>query len=277
MTIQQCYVRQDALTDPGAFAGAYDDLPETIAGLREVVSGLIVHVALAQLYDIPPDAPMIRQTQPVADRLQATQASFAGSLTATRPPRNRTFGTCRDYALLLCSMLRHRSIPARVRCGFATYIAGDIYHDHWICEYWSPGEQRWRQADAQLDALQIEQQQITFDCADLPRDAFLTAAQAWRLARSNAVAAGAFGHAGTTGLWFLHVNVYRDLLSLTNRQMSGWDGWRDATPDNKVLKIDALAELDRLAEMVTAFEDGAEQFAALDQAASHRLTPPWHS
>ncbi|OCX28851.1 MULTISPECIES: transglutaminase domain-containing protein [Bradyrhizobium] len=277
MTIQQCYVRQDALTDPGAFAGAYDDLPETIAGLREVVSGLIVHVALAQLYDIPPDVPMTRQTQPVADRLQATLASFAGSLTATRPPRNRTFGTCRDYALLLCSMLRHRSIPARVRCGFATYIAGDIYHDHWICEYWPPGEQRWRQADAQLDALQIEQQQITFDCADLPRDAFLTAAQAWRLARSNAVAAGAFGHAGTTGLWFLHVNVYRDLLSLTNRQMSGWDGWRDATPDNKVLKIDALAELDRLAEMVTAFENGAEQFAALDQAASHRLTPPWHS
>ncbi|MBK5651892.1 MAG: transglutaminase domain-containing protein, partial [Rhizobium sp.] len=277
VTIQQCYVRQDALTDPGAFAGAYDDLPETIAGLREVVSGLIVHVALAQLYDIPPDVPMTRQTQPVADRLQATLASFAGSLTATRPPRNRTFGTCRDYALLLCSMLRHRSIPARVRCGFATYIAGDIYHDHWICEYWPPGEQRWRQADAQLDALQIEQQQITFDCADLPRDAFLTAAQAWRLARSNAVAAGAFGHAGTTGLWFLHVNVYRDLLSLTNRQMSGWDGWRDATPDNKVLKIDALAELDRLAEMVTAFENGAEQFAALDQAASHRLTPPWHS
>jgi hypothetical protein len=139
-----------------------------------------------------------------------------------------------------------------VRCGFATYIAGDIYHDHWICEYWSPGEQRWRQADAQLDALQIEQQQITFDCADLPRDAFHTAAQAWQLARSNAVAAGAFGHAGTTGLWFLHVNVYRDLLSLTNRQMSDWDGWRDATPDNKVLKIDALAELDRIADMVTA-------------------------
>ena len=66
-------------------------------------------------------------------------------------------------------------------------------------------------------------------------------------------------------------------MSLTNRQMSDWDGWRDATPDNKVLKIDALAELDRIADMVTAFENGAEQIVALDQAASHRLTPPWHS
>ncbi|WP_074124789.1 transglutaminase-like domain-containing protein [Bradyrhizobium sp. NAS96.2] len=277
MTIQQCYVRQDALTDPGALAGAFDDLPETISELREVVSGLIVHVALAELYGIPPDTPMIRQTQPVADRLKSIQASFAGSLTAARPPCRRTFGTCRDYALLLCSMLRTRSIPARVRCGFATYIGDDIYHDHWICEYWSPADERWLQADAQLDALQIDRQQIMFDCANLPPDAFLTASQAWRLARSNAVAAGAFGHAATTGLWFLHVNVYRDLLSLTNRQMSNWDSWRDAAPAGKVLKVNALAELDRLAELVTAFEDGAEQFAVLDEAASRSLMPPWLS
>ncbi|MES5483514.1 transglutaminase domain-containing protein [Bradyrhizobium sp. INPA03-11B] len=277
MTIQQFYVRQDALTDPGELAGTYDDLPETIPELREVVSGLIVHVALAELYGIPPDTPMIRQTQPVADRLKSIQAAFAASLTAARPPRNRTFGTCRDYALLLCSMLRTRSIPARVRCGFATYIGDDIHHDHWICEYWSPADERWRQADAQLDALQIDRQQVTFDCANLPRDAFLTASQAWRLARSNAVAAGAFGHAATTGLWFLHVNVYRDLLSLTNRQMSNWDSWRDAAPAGKVLKVDALAELDRLAELVTAFESGAEQFALLDEAASRSLMPPWLS
>ncbi|GKQ53182.1 transglutaminase-like domain-containing protein [Bradyrhizobium sp. Ce-3] len=277
MTIQQSYVRQDALTDPGESAGAYNDLPETVSGLREVVSGLIIHVAWAERYGIPPDVAMVRQTQPVADRLKLIQASFAGPLTAARPPRSRTFGTCRDYALLLCSMLRSRSIPARVRCGFATYIADHIYHDHWICEYWSAGDQRWLQADAQLDAFHIDQLQITFDCANLPRDAFLTASQAWRLARSNAVATGAFGHGAATGLWFLHVNVYRDLLSLTNRQMSDWDSWRDAAPAGKVLKVDALAELDRLADLVTAFEAGLNQFAALDEAASRNLMPPWLS
>ncbi|GIQ75306.1 transglutaminase-like domain-containing protein [Bradyrhizobium sp. RD5-C2] len=275
MTIQECYVRQDALTDPGELAGAYDDLPETVSGLCEVISGLIIHVALAERYGIPPDVSMVRQTQPVADRLKLIQASFAGSLTAARPPRSRTFGTCRDYALLLCSMLRSRSIPARVRCGFATYIGDDIYHDHWICEYWSPGDRRWLQADAQLDALQIEQLQIRFDGANLPRDAFLTASQAWRITRSNAVAAGAFGHGAARGLWFLHVNVYRDLLSLTNRQMSAWDSWRDAAPASKVLKVDALAELDRLADVVTAFEAGSDRFSALDEAASRNLVPPW--
>ncbi|MBR0896294.1 transglutaminase domain-containing protein [Bradyrhizobium tropiciagri] len=275
MTTQEFYLRQDALTDPGALVGTYDDLPETISGLCGIVSGLIIHVAWAERYGIPPDVAMVRQTQPVADRLKLIQAAFAGPLTAARPPRSRTFGTCRDYALLLCSMLRHRSIPARVRCGFATYIGDDIYHDHWICEYWSPDDRRWLQADAQLDRLQIDQQQIAFDSANLPRDAFLTASQAWRLARSNAVAAGAFGHGAATGLWFLHVNVYRDLLSLTNRQMSGWDSWRDAAPASKVLTVNALAELDRLADMVTAFENGSQQFAVLDEAASGHLMPRW--
>ncbi|UGY15882.1 transglutaminase-like domain-containing protein [Bradyrhizobium septentrionale] len=275
MTIQAFYARQDLLTDPGELAGGYDDLPGTISGMREVVSGLIVHVAWAERYGIPPDVPMVRQTQPVADRLRLIQASFAGSLTVPRPPRRRTFGTCRDYALLLCSMLRNRSIPARVRCGFAAYLAADMYHDHWICEYWSPVDRRWVQVDAQLDQFQIDQSRIEFDCSDLPRDAFLTASQAWRLARSNAIAAESFGHEAATGLWFLRVNVYRDLLSLTNRQMSAWDSWRDAAPASKVLDVSTLAELDRLADMVTPFEGGSDQFAALDEAASRNVMPPW--
>ncbi|MCC8960965.1 hypothetical protein H8A95_01230 [Bradyrhizobium sp. Pear76] len=111
--------------------------------------------------------------------------------------------------------------------------------------------------------MQIDQLRIPFDSANLPREAFLTASQAWRLARSNAVAAGAFGHGATAGLWFLHVNVYRDLLSLANRQISAWDSWRDAAPASKVLKLDVLAELDRLADLVTTFENGSNQFAVL--------------
>ena len=59
--------------------------------------------------------------------------------------------------------------------------------------------------------------------------------------------------------------------------MSAWDSWRDTAPASKVLKVDALAELDRLAVVVTAFEDGSDQFAVLDEAASRNLMPPWLS
>ena len=261
--------------DPGELADTYRDLPDSISGMRDVVSGLIVHVALAEQYGIPSDVPLIRQTQPVGDRLQSIQAAFPGSLTAPRPPLRRTFGTCRDYALMLCSMLRDRSIPARVRCGFASYFGPNAYQDHWICEYWRPAETRWVQVDAQLDQLQIDDLRIGFDCADLPHGAFVTAAQAWRLARNNAIAANAFGHSGAAGLWFLRVNVHRDILSLTNRQMSAWDSWRDATDDSKILDASALAELDRLADAVVALEDGTDQFALLSEAAARNATPPW--
>jgi len=272
--IERRYVRQDDLTDPGDLRGAYDDLPDSVTGLRDVVSGLIIHVAWAERYGIPPDAPMVRQTQPVAKRLQLIHAAYPGSLTSERPPHKRTFGTCRDYALLLCSMLRSRSIPARVRCGFATYFDSP-YHDHWICEYWSPAETRWVQVDAQLDPFHIAQLRITFDGADLPRGVFLAASQAWRLARAGTVAPELFGHADASGWWFLRVDVWRDVLSLMNRQMSAWDSWRDATPASKILGSSTLAELDALADAVVAFENGADRYALLNEAASRHMTPPW--
>jgi hypothetical protein len=42
------YARQDAFTDPGAYAGLYDDLPKSPAELRDIVSQLIIHTAWAK-------------------------------------------------------------------------------------------------------------------------------------------------------------------------------------------------------------------------------------
>ena len=172
------YARQDALTDPGVLSTLYDDLPVGPSALREVVSQLITHVDWAARYGIPPNTAMPRDTQPVADRLKLIQSIYAGSLAAQRPPDKRTFGTCRDYSLMLCSMLRYRTIPARVRCGFATYFNAGPYEDHWICEYWSSEEKRWVRADGQLDQLHRDRLAIKFDCADLPSDAFVTGGEA---------------------------------------------------------------------------------------------------
>ena len=118
VVIAQLHVRQDALTDPRDLSGLYEDLPDLPADLRAVVSQLIVHVSWATRYGIPPDVPLPRQTQSVADRLSLTQARFAGSLTPPRPPEKRTFGTCRDYALMLCSRAQG-SLRSRRACGAA--------------------------------------------------------------------------------------------------------------------------------------------------------------
>jgi hypothetical protein len=271
----QHYARHDTLTDPAGFAGLFDDLPAVPSVLRDVVSGLIVHVSWTAQYGIPPEMPLTRETKAVADRLDETQRASGGSLLDHRPPLRRTFGTCRDFALLLCSALRHRSIPARIRCGFATYFASRRYADHWVCEYWIAEEGRWAMADAQLDQLQRDHLSIGFDCADLPGGAFLAAPSAWALVRAGAADPGEFGHGDAGGLWFLRVNLFRDLLALANCHMSAWDTWRTADEPSRVLSDETLTECDRVAELVTVGA-ASGRLAELQAMAMGRLVPPWH-
>ena len=72
-------------------------------------------------------------------------------------------------------------MPARVRCGFATYFTANPFEDHWVCEYWNDHERRWALADAQLDELQRAHLRIDFDVTDLPPGKFFNAAQAWSM------------------------------------------------------------------------------------------------
>lgn len=273
--IQRDYARQDALTDPAGLAHLYDGLPAGLPALCNVMSGLIVHTSWAAQYGISPDTPLPRDTKPVAERLAEIQQRFAGSLVAERSPTQRPFGTCRDFALLTCSALRHRSIPARVRCGFATYFAARRYTDHWICEYWMADDGRWAMADAQLDRFQRNHLAIVFDSSDLPAGAFLTAASAWQLARSGAVDAHEFGHGDVGGLWFLFVNLHRDLLAVTNSHMSAWDTWRSADEAGKALSDEDLAACDRLAGAVIA-GTRAGSMPELRALAARLRMPPWH-
>jgi len=165
-------------------------------------------------------------------------------------------------------MLRQRSIPARVRCGFATYFTARPYEDHWICEYWLSTKTRWVHADAQLDRLHRDHLGIRFDCADLPRGAFLTAGQAWKLARTGLAAPDEFGNSDAKGLWFLRVNVHRDLLALTNQHTSAWDTWRNSTELSKVLSAGDAALVDHLAHEIELAESAGDCITELKEIAA---------
>jgi hypothetical protein len=273
MQDRQLWRQQDALTDPGAFAEAFRDLPDDPAQLRRIVSELIVHLSWTAHYGIAASSPS-RDTLPVAERLRLTLAAAPMSLTSARPADRRTFGTCRDYALVLCGMLRHQGRSARVRCGFASYFTASPHEDHWICEYWSDSAARWIRTDAQIDDHQRAHLGLTFDCADLPDDAFLSAGQAWRRVRAGDARPGDFGHAAARGLWFLRVNVHRDLLAMANQHTSAWDTWRNSTPASKSLSQSELEAVDALANDIAGVERGALPIAALQRVAP-TLLPPW--
>jgi hypothetical protein len=79
----------------------------------------------------------------------------------------------------------------------------------------------------------------------------------------------------TRGLWFIRVDVTRDLMALMNRYTSAWDGWRNATAASKVIGPTDLAAVDAVAEIIGKFEAGQDSLALLETAASDNRLPPW--
>ena len=72
-------------------------------------------------------------------------------------PRGRPRRGCRQLPALHraeVAMLRAQGTPARARCGFGGYFGTGWFEDHWVCEYWDSGRQRWLLIDAQIDDVQ---------------------------------------------------------------------------------------------------------------------------
>jgi len=236
------------MTEPAALAALFTQLPYDVAGLNRVVQGLLVHGDLLGKYGDDPAAfgPVSRTTLPMQQRLAAQIERDGRALNEARVPTQRGIGTCRDFALMMCAFLRTMGTPARLRCGFAAYFA-EAWEDHWVCEYWNAGEGRWCLTDAQIDAVQRAAFQIAFDTADVPREVFLTAGEAWLRCRAGTDDPERFGQGGTRGLWFMKVNVVRDACAVNNRETSSWDRWREAPPGLRTVSPDELTLLDSLA------------------------------
>jgi hypothetical protein len=262
------------MTDPGPFLHLFDEFPERPADLRQIVSQLILHVAWLPHYGLTPSVPLSRETLSVVERLRLiTDLDRNTALRLRRPPEKRSFGTCRDYALLLCAMLRHWAIPARVRCGFATYLTVGKFEDHWICEYLL--SDRWTRADAQLDDIQQAHLRVTFDCSNLPSGAFLSAAQVWSRMRSGTIRSEDCGHGEAKGAWFVRVNVHRDLLALANHYATTWDTWRNSTPSSKFLTASEFEEIDQLVKAIEEVEGGTLSGEPLEAMVRKLEPPPW--
>jgi hypothetical protein len=234
------YRTHGALTEPGRFAAALAGHAD-LAALCAFIQGVVIHADWAPAYGVA--AELSRETLPVARRMAMAEAAGGRDL----PPERRTPGTCRDFALMTCSALRERGVPARVRCGFASYFTANPFEDHWVCEHWRADERRWVLTDAQLDPLQRQQLRVAFDPTDLPARTFFNAGEAWRAWRSGERDATSFGHGESRGAWFLRVNLMRDLYALRKQETSDWDSWRSIPDDEKSLDDRALAEGDRIA------------------------------
>jgi hypothetical protein len=219
------YATPGIFTDPGAYAHLLDGLPADIGELCRIVQNNLLHIFWAERYGRPLSEP---EKAPVnlhslSQKLDVSQAFDLRPLTAPRSLDQRQIGNCRDFTLMLTSILRHQGVPARARCGFGAYFLPGRFEDHWVCEYWHAAENRWVLVDAQLDDFQSRELKIDFDPLDVPRDRFVVGGQAWQMCRYGSVDPQLFGIFEWHGWWFIWGNVVRELLAFNKIELLPWD------------------------------------------------------
>ena len=239
------------ITRPGNLASLFDDLPGDVASLARVVQGLVLHIFWAERYGVShaPERKTEVQLRYVERQLKRIRELDPRPLAETRTPEARLVGNCRDFSVLLTAMLRHKGIPARARCGFASYFEPDFGVDHWVCEYWNDTEGRWILVDAQLDAFQVGALRVGFDPLDVPRTEFLVGGRVWELCRTAQADPEKFGIFDMKGMWFIRGDFVRDVAALNKVELLPWDAWGAMNRRDVDLTEADLAELDRLAAL----------------------------
>jgi len=219
------YRRHSPVTDPGAGRHLLGNLPAGVAALAKVIGGVMVHRDEAWRFGFT--LPEERRDEANTRNVEAILTRL-GSLDERRP-EDRFAGTCRDFSVLLCAMLREAELPARARAGFAGYFSGPggFFDDHWVVEVWDD-KRGWRLVDAQLaSAPRGTYTDADVDPLDVPRDGFLVGGQAWQECRAGTRDLDRIGTsaANLTGLWEVQGNVVRDLACLNGVESLPWDVW----------------------------------------------------
>lgn len=202
-----------------------DPLELCLAAQRLLVSPL--DAAVAGVSEDRQSERNIRPATSLVDR--ALELDATTSFDRERPPDHRVVGTCRHFAVLATAFLRAVNIPARARCGFATYFVAPRKVDHWIAEVWSADERRWVRIDPEYVGRVTP---LDSRPDDLRPGEFLAAGEAWQLIRSGEANGDEFGVFGTDnwGPGEVRGNAMRDLASVVRKiEMLPWDEWSPMT------------------------------------------------
>lgn len=226
------YRTHSPFTNPGNFAHFYADLPDSPVEIMSVVQNILIHRQAVSHYNVTLSSNQ-RQEQHLrtaAQRLERIQQVNAKSITQPWAPKERQVGVCRDFALMFVSMLREKSIPARMRVGFAEYLNPGPYKiDHWITEYWDAELQGWILADPQIDDFMMDLFQVRSNTTDLARNLdFYMAGSAWQLVRQGKVSSANFRYSGHwKGLPCIRGNLLHDFQALNRLELGVYDYWDD--------------------------------------------------
>ncbi|MBV7333370.1 transglutaminase-like domain-containing protein [Chloroflexi bacterium TSY] len=262
------YTKQDQFTDPGQYAALFDALPTELAALHKAINGVLIHIWKIRknrphLLEGRGDEVFIRK---IHSLLECGLALDPQPLNVARPIAQRVIIDCRHFSLLLCSILRHRGIPARARCGFVTYLEDTFYMDHWVCEYWHVQENRWLMEDPDLQM------------HDVPPEQFISGARAWQICQNDESKAQLFGFdEQIRGAGIARINLVRDFAALNGFESVSGDSWGLACKEDSELTADDLALLDQAASFAAREVNFDERCVFYETSSGLRVPPVIHN
>lgn len=267
--IQEFYAKQSPATDPGEYAYLFEGMSPEVPGIVASVQGVILNLAEVENEHIPiPGRTINREIHlyRVEDMLKAISKKDRQPLAFPRTIENRIVGICAHYALLTCSVLRYKGIPARLRGGFENYYSPDKHHDHWICEYWKASEQRWVRIDPEINDKMIKGMHIDFNSLDLPRNIFITGTEAWQACRSgmeNPYHFGVMGNHWDGGWDFVLNEMVLDFMALNKTELLPWADTRLSGKGFNHLTRDEYTLLDEASKVSMAGDDSFDTMRRL--------------
>jgi excinuclease ABC subunit A len=264
------YTSHSPFSDPGHYTFLYTDLPDDLPGLIQVVQGFLIHKLVVDFYQVELSAAARAEQllRTIEQRLKRMLDFDPAPLRQARQPKDRQVGVCRDFALLLVSLLRHKGLPARMRVGFAKYLDphGPYKYDHWITEYWDAAQERWVLCDPQIDDIQRHAIGIQANTLNLKRgEDFFLAGEAWELCRAGKDKSLLFRFSGKwKGMPCIRGNLMHDLRALNKVELTPFDVWDSlSTRQETQLSVEDKALLDRIARLTTAAPEAFEEIQAL--------------
>lgn len=250
---RRIYLEHDRMTDPKTMKPLVADMPKDIETIVAYVQNILLHQHWSRAYGLElseerNQEPNLRSFE---EKLIFLNQRGCQHVSEKRGAADRMIGICRDFSVAAAALCREAGIPARARCGFATYLEAGKYIDHWVLEYWNEEQQRWVMTDAQMDALQRKALQLLFDPLDVSGEYFITGPRAWQMCRQGKADPELFGIFQWWGYDYLRCNLILDINSLLGQPMQPWDMWAGykSLPIEAwtVQDYEAMDELSRLA------------------------------
>jgi formylglycine-generating enzyme len=161
------YKQYSPLTDPGEYAYLYKNLPDFLPELCRLIKSQFIH-PFSDLPQYRNQIPKERWNEwltmypTVQSILKGLLSYDSRGFVNDRKPENRLVLGCREYAIVLTSVLKYRGIPARVRTGHAKYLVSGFHLSHTICEVWNDKENRWMLVDPGMNMIDFKREQFDF-------------------------------------------------------------------------------------------------------------------